>query len=39
MIEAFEDNEDIKSVSSNEIMNEVLEKKAEEFIEKNRFQT
>lgn len=39
MIESFEEDEDVESVSSNEIINEELDEKAEEFIEKNKFKT
>ena len=39
MIEAFEEDEDVESVSSNEIINIDLYEKVEDFIEKNKFKT
>lgn len=39
MIEAFNEDEDVSLVSSNEIISEELDKKVEEFIEKNTFKT
>jgi hypothetical protein len=39
MKEAFEEDEDVEFVSSNEIINTELEEKVEDFIEKNRFKT
>jgi len=39
MIEAFDEDEDVNIVSSNEIIPETLEKEVDEFIEKNAFRT
>lgn len=39
MIEAFDEDEDVSLVSSNEIIPENLEKEVDDFIEKNRFRT
>lgn len=39
MIEAFDEDEDVNNVSTNEIISPTLEKEVEEFIEKNRFKT
>lgn len=39
MLEAFDEDEDVSLVSSNEIIAEDLEKQVDEFIEKNRFRT
>jgi transcriptional/translational regulatory protein YebC/TACO1 len=39
MIEAFDEDEDVNIVSSNEIISEDLQKKVDEFIEKNTFRT
>lgn len=39
MIEAFEEDEDVAIVSSNEIISEDLEKQVDDFIEKNTFRT
>lgn len=39
MIEAFEEDEDVESVSSNEKISDELEKEVEAFIEKNTFKT
>lgn len=39
MIEAFNDDEDVSIVSSNEIIDKKLENEVEEFIEKNTFKT
>lgn len=39
MIEAFNEDEDVNIVSSNEIINDNLQKEVDEFIEKNTFRT
>ena len=39
MLEAFDENEDIIFVSSNEIISDSLQKEVDEFIEKNTFRT
>lgn len=39
MIEAFDEDEDVAWVSSNEILSEELEKEVDDFIEKNTFRT
>jgi len=39
MMEAFDEDEDVNLVSSNEILSEELEKKVDDFIEKNTFHT
>ena len=39
MIEAFDDDEDVSIVSSNEIISNKLEKEVDEFIEKNTFKS
>ena len=39
MIEAFNEDEDVNIVSSNEIINEKLQNEVNEFIEKNTFKT
>ncbi|PZM85775.1 YebC/PmpR family DNA-binding transcriptional regulator [Candidatus Gracilibacteria bacterium] len=39
MLEAFDEDEDVSLVSSNEIISLELEKEVDEFIEKNRFRT
>lgn len=39
MIEAFDEDEDVNIVSSNEIISETLQKEVEEFSEKNKFRT
>lgn len=39
MLEAFDEDEDVSIVSSNEIISPELEKEVDEFIEKNRFRT
>ncbi|ATU05436.1 hypothetical protein BKN14_03210 [Candidatus Gracilibacteria bacterium HOT-871] len=39
MIEAFDEDEDVALVSSNEIISAELEKQVDEFIEKNKFRT
>jgi hypothetical protein len=39
MIETFEEDEDVESVSSNEIIDIDLDEKVEDFIEKNKFKT
>lgn len=39
MLEAFDEDEDVSLVSSNEIISPELEKEVDEFIEKNRFRT
>lgn len=39
MLEAFDEDEDVSLVSSNEIISEDLEKQVEEFISKNKFRT
>jgi len=39
MIEAFNDDEDVTLVSTNEIISEELQNKVNEFIEKNTFKT
>lgn len=39
MLEAFDEDEDVSLISSNEIISPELEKEVDEFIEKNRFRT
>lgn len=39
MIEAFNEDEDISSISTNELISEKLDKEVEEFIEKNTFRS
>ena len=39
MIEAFDEDEDVSLVSSNEIISPELEKQVDEFVEKNKFRT
>lgn len=39
MVEAFDEDEDVNIVSSNEIIPETLQKEVEEFVEKNKFRT
>jgi hypothetical protein len=39
MIEAFSEDEDVATVSTNEIISEELNKEVEEFIEKNTFRS
>lgn len=39
MIEAFHEDEDVNTVSSNEIISEKLDKEVDDFIEKNTFRT
>lgn len=39
MLEAFDEDEDINFVSSNEVISEQLQKEVDEFIEKNTFRT
>ncbi len=39
MIEAFEEDEDVNIISSNEIISEILQKEVDSFIEKNTFHT
>jgi len=39
MIEAFDEDEDVSMISSNEIIGETLEKEVNDFIEKNTFRT
>lgn len=39
MIEAFEDDEDVSTISTNEIISEKLEKEVDDFIEKNTFKS
>jgi len=39
MMEAFDEDEDVNNVSSNEIISEELQKEVDEFIEKNTFRT
>jgi hypothetical protein len=39
MIEAFDEDEDVNIVSSNEIISKDLQKQVDEFIEKNTFRT
>lgn len=39
MIEAFEEDEDVSQISTNEIISEELDKEVEEFIEKNTFRS
>jgi len=39
MLEAFDEDEDINFVSSNEIISDSLQKEVDEFIEKNTFHT
>ena len=39
MIEAFEEDEDVNTISSNEIISDALQKEVDAFIEKNTFRT
>jgi len=39
MIEAFEEDEDVSFIASNELINSQLDDKVEDFIEKNTFRT
>ncbi|MDR3150294.1 MAG: hypothetical protein LBU14_01360 [Candidatus Peribacteria bacterium] len=39
MLEAFDEDEDINIISSNEIISDDLQKQVEDFIEKNTFRT
>ena len=39
MMEAFDEDEDVNNVSSNEIISPELQKEVDEFIEKNTFRT
>ena len=39
MIEAFNEDEDVSQVSTNEIISEKLDNEVDEFIEKNTFRT
>jgi hypothetical protein len=39
MIEAFNEDEDVAQVSTNEIISPKLQKEVDEFIEKNTFRT
>lgn len=39
MLEAFDEDEDVQSVSSNEIISDDLDREVEDFIEKNTFRT
>jgi hypothetical protein len=39
MMEAFAEDEDVNTVSTNEIISEELQKEVDEFIEKNTFRT
>jgi transcriptional/translational regulatory protein YebC/TACO1 len=39
MLEAFNEDEDVSLVSSNEVISEDLEKQVDEFIEKNTFKS
>jgi len=39
MLEAFEDDEDVNTVSSNEVISQDLQKEVDDFIEKNSFRT
>lgn len=39
MLEAFDEDEDVNTVSTNEILSEELEKEVDEFIEKNTFRS
>ena len=39
MIEAFNDDEDVAQVSTNEVINLDLQKEVDDFIEKNTFRT
>jgi transcriptional/translational regulatory protein YebC/TACO1 len=39
MIEAFEEDEDVAQISTNEIISEQLDKEVDEFIEKNTFRS
>ena len=39
MIEAFEEDEDVSFIASNELLNSELNDKVEDFIEKNTFRT
>ena len=39
MIEAFNEDEDVSSIATNEIIDEKLDKEVDEFIEKNTFRS
>ncbi|MDR1945420.1 MAG: hypothetical protein LBQ59_05165 [Candidatus Peribacteria bacterium] len=39
MLEAFDEDEDVNIVSSNEVISKDLQKQVDEFIEKNTFKT
>jgi len=39
MLEAFQEDEDVNIISTNEIISDDLQKKVDEFIEKNTFRT
>jgi hypothetical protein len=39
MLEAFREDEDVNTVSTNEIISPELQKEVDEFIEKNTFRT
>jgi len=39
MVEAFNEDEDVSQVSTNEIISDELQKEVDEFIEKNTFRT
>jgi transcriptional/translational regulatory protein YebC/TACO1 len=39
MIEAFHEDEDVNTVSSNDIISDVLDREVDEFIEKNTFRS
>jgi hypothetical protein len=39
MMEAFDEDEDVNTVSTNEIIDEKLQKEVDKFIEKNTFRT
>jgi len=39
MIDAFDEDEDVQTVSSNEIISDELSQEVDEFIEKNTFKT
>jgi hypothetical protein len=39
MIEAFNEDEDVNTVSTNEIISDELQKEVDDFIEKNTFRT
>jgi transcriptional/translational regulatory protein YebC/TACO1 len=39
MIEAFDEDEDVSAVSTNELISEELDKKVDDFIQKNTFRS